>query len=738
MKRGALKLLLVLMLVVMTVTTFVACGGINVNITFMVEGEEYGTVKASVASVVTMAFPSDPTKEDYAFDGWYWDEGTWQQPFTANSILDKPISENMSFNVYAKFRRSSPYNVVFKVGTTTHHTLNTLGMEEITLPVEPEKSGFDFSGWETEDGQPFDRNSLLNVELDSDIEVFATWIEKYTITYVTSNGATHTNPTSYLNGSTLKLSQPIYNGSSEGMWLDEDGEIVTALPIDGEYRDVTLTASKISIVKIGATNNGYGVEWLRKTVEEFNAMQDEYEVVLNDCDSPNFDAKGEQELSNPATAPNDVYLISEIWWVNNAKNLYFEPLDDVYSAPFNDEMTIAEAMRPENIAQAKVNDINGEDHYYAFNYASTASGLVYNKTIADYYEGLYNWGSTPKIADIKNGGTVDQLIQWMDKISELSKTNYNFNNGKYLDGVTSINTRGGTQPAVYPMVYAGQRSYWDAVLNTWWAQAAGVDGYRRFFEYSDVSIYSDNARLRALKAMEKLRINERSVPGSVSMDHIVSQDEFLKGRAVIIPCGDWMYYEMKQNASNWNVDFQMIYVPACDSAVPAENKNILSYSDGGLCVIPSGDLNPNANVEGAKAFLKYLFSENGCRNFTMETGSMWGFDGTEDPDTTYATAIAEGDIGNGMSIFNLGTYNLIVNANGYVTNLPLDLDAPNVAFGTTSGVGGAWPSIDLSKLRQYNGAGYGESAQSLFNKCVSYVTSEWPRWVEKVYLYNYR
>ena len=490
--------------------------------------------------------------------------------------------------------------------------------------------------------------------------------------------------------------------------------------------------SSASTVKIGATNAGYGVKWLKTTADEFNAMQDEYEVVLNDCDSPNFDAKGEQELSNPATAPNDLYLISEIWWQTNAKNCYFEPLDDVYEAPFNDEMSIGEALRPENIAQALVTDKNGETHYYAVNYASTASGLVYNKTIADYYEKKPTWGSTPKMSQIRNGGTVDQLIQWMDKISSMSKTDYAFNGGKYLDGTTTINTNGGTVPAVYPMVYAGQHSYWDAVLNTWWAQAAGVDGYRRFYEYSDVSIYSDNARLRALKAMEKLRINERSVPGSVSMDHIVSQDEFLKGRAVIIPCGDWMYYESQQNAKNWNVEFEMIYVPACDSSVPKTDRNILSYSDGGLCVIPSGDLNPNTNVEGAKAFMKYLFSEKGCQNYTMETGSMWGFDGTTDEDTTYATAIAEREIGDGMSDFNYATYNLIVNANGYVTNLPLDLDAPNVAFGTTSGVGGAWPGIDLSKLREYNGSTKGESAQSLFNKCVSYVTLEWPRWVEKV------
>ena len=486
-------------------------------------------------------------------------------------------------------------------------------------------------------------------------------------------------------------------------------------------------------VWIGATNAGYGIEWLKKSAEEFNAMQSEYVVVLNDCESPNFDSKGEQQLKMPETAENDLYIISEVWWKTNAKNCFFEPLDEVYNAPFNSEMSIMEAMREENIAEALVEDKNGEEHYYAINYASTAAGLIYNKTIGDYYESLPAWGNTVKMSTIKNGGTVDQLVTWMEKIEELSKTYYAFgSNGKYLDGATTINTNNGTVPAVYPMVYAGKHSYWDAVVNTWWAQAAGITGYRSFFEYASPTIYADQARLRALKALEKLDVNDNSVPGSVNMDHIVSQDEFLKGRAALIPCGDWMYYESKQNATNWNVDFEMIYVPACDNQVPQSNRKIIQYSDGGLAVIPSGDKNPNTNVEGAKAFLKYLFSEQGCLNYTMETGAMWGFDGTTDPNTTYATAVANGDVGQGMSTYNYGVYNLLLNANGHITKLPNNPDAPNAAFATTSGVGGEWPSLDMSKIRDGS-----MTAQEAFNKCINYVgaetaehnsNSEWDRW----------
>ena len=479
---------------------------------------------------------------------------------------------------------------------------------------------------------------------------------------------------------------------------------------------------------IGVTNAGYGIEWLRETIDQFEELHPEYKVTIKE-ESPNYDSMGEQQLKDPATAKNDIYIISEIWWKTNAKNNYFVSLDDVYAAPFNDEMTIEEAMRDENKAEAKVVDRNGDEHYYVINYTSTAAGLVYNKTIGDYYESLPQWGTTPKMDQIKNGGTVDQLVQWMAKLTELSKTYYDFTgtgNGLYLDGTTPINTEGGTVPAVYPLVYAGMHSYWDAAINTWWAQAAGINGYRQFFEYASPAVYADTARLRALKALEKLEVNKNSVPGSVQMNHIDSQNEFMRGRAAIIPCGDWMYYESKQNADAWGTDFEMIYVPACDADVPMSQRNYVQYSDAGLCVIPNND---KVNITVAKEFLAYLFSEEGCKNYTRETGSMWGFDGTEDPNTNYATELIE----NGeISPFNENVINLVNNANAKVTDLQLDVNAPNAAFDTTSGVAGAWPSADLSKIRDGS-----KTAQQIFDDIIALVGeespnhdsgSEWDRW----------
>ena len=190
---------------------------------------------------------------------------------------------------------------------------------------------------------------------------------------------------------------------------------------------------------IGVTNAGYGIEWLRETISEFEAIHPEYKVTIKE-ESPNYDSMGETQLNNYKTAKNDVYIISEVWWKTNAKNNYFVSLDDVYAAPFNENFTIEEAMREENRNEAKVIDKYGEEHYYVINYTSTASGLIYNKTIGDYYEGLNQWSrSVPKMATIKNGGTIDQLIAWMKEVERLSYTYYDFGDGThYLDNTTTI------------------------------------------------------------------------------------------------------------------------------------------------------------------------------------------------------------------------------------------------------------------------------------------------------------
>ena len=83
----------------MVMPTFAACSSVDFTVSFVVDGEEYSSISTNKKEIVKM--PQDPQKDGYVFKGWFWDEGTWQNPFTANSLLDTPLSSDMK--VYACF-----------------------------------------------------------------------------------------------------------------------------------------------------------------------------------------------------------------------------------------------------------------------------------------------------------------------------------------------------------------------------------------------------------------------------------------------------------------------------------------------------------------------------------------------------------------------------------------------------------------------------------------------------------
>ncbi len=98
MKKKILFLCVLTLLLLM----LTACGGADFDVNFIINGEIYSVVNTSGNE--TIKLPENPTKEGYEFEGWYWDNGEWEKPFTVNSLLNTPLAADM--NVYAKFKHS--------------------------------------------------------------------------------------------------------------------------------------------------------------------------------------------------------------------------------------------------------------------------------------------------------------------------------------------------------------------------------------------------------------------------------------------------------------------------------------------------------------------------------------------------------------------------------------------------------------------------------------------------------
>ena len=90
-----------------------ACGKVDFTVKFSVDGETYASVSTGGSEVIKM--PADPQKDGYTFDGWFWDDGVWARPFTANSLLNEPLKSDMT--VYAKFSVNHSHNFNKQVAT---------------------------------------------------------------------------------------------------------------------------------------------------------------------------------------------------------------------------------------------------------------------------------------------------------------------------------------------------------------------------------------------------------------------------------------------------------------------------------------------------------------------------------------------------------------------------------------------------------------------------------------------
>lgn len=124
------KLLLGIFAIVLFALTVAACNFFDNKeeknvITFIVDDEVYATVETKGEEKISL--PTNPTKEDYIFDGWYFDKDVWSSPFSANSFLNEKLTENLS--VYAKWRIAAAALGEIKYDTTKkaisiHDTIN--------------------------------------------------------------------------------------------------------------------------------------------------------------------------------------------------------------------------------------------------------------------------------------------------------------------------------------------------------------------------------------------------------------------------------------------------------------------------------------------------------------------------------------------------------------------------------------------------------------------------------------
>ena len=175
-----IKVILFSLLLVM-VPMLSSCGNDKTNKFSVIfrDGEEIYSI-FETAGNEEVSLPENPTKENYIFDGWYFDEDVWQNQLNKESYNDDKLEENVS--VYAKWKPQE-FSIIYHYdGGEETNTVSKYNVESEDIQLnETSKNKFRFDGWFTED--TFE-NKITNIESGSarNLDLYA----KFTPTTITS------------------------------------------------------------------------------------------------------------------------------------------------------------------------------------------------------------------------------------------------------------------------------------------------------------------------------------------------------------------------------------------------------------------------------------------------------------------------------------------------------------------------------------------------------------------------
>ena len=225
-----------LICVLLSTLSLVSCMK-NYKIVFELNGgtmEEASEMECEVGTEYTLPTPS---KDGYAFDGWYEDKN-----FSGDSVSTVKISnwiDKKDITLYAKFVKLINVKYETSGGTTTNPT--KVRIDETVNLSEASNQGVVFDAWYTDSGFTNKVTQLVNPQ--NDVVLYAKYFTAYYITYELDGGINHTaNPTNYAAEKGATLFAPHRDGYDFVGWVDEEGNDILGIPV-GTIGNIRIKAS---------------------------------------------------------------------------------------------------------------------------------------------------------------------------------------------------------------------------------------------------------------------------------------------------------------------------------------------------------------------------------------------------------------------------------------------------------------------------------------------------------------
>jgi len=218
--------------------------------------------------------------------------------------------------------------------------------------------------------------------------------------------------------------------------------------------------------------------------------------------------------------------------------------------------------------------------------------------VLPYYVMLFGWWYDPGVF-AKNGWTVPKTYDDLLALGE------------------KIKAKG-----MAPLTFQGKYPYYmiDGMLLPWAMSVGGPDAVKAA-QNLEPGAWKSPAFLKAAQMIDELNKKGFFEKGAVGLTHTESQQEFLNGKAAMIPCGSWLYSEMAKTIPP-GAKMQFMLPPVVASGKGDPTSLLIGIEPW---MVPSAAKNQVAAIE----FYKYMTSLSKAKEFVEKKGTLMSIKGSD-------------------------------------------------------------------------------------------------------------
>lgn len=348
----------------------------------------------------------------------------------------------------------------------------------------------------------------------------------------------------------------------------------TAEPETGGATSAPVGTEVKGDIEVQAFKGGFGIDFYQKAADEFNKKHTDAKVTVDG------DPRVWEKLKPRLVAGDPPALMFPGWGMDHWSLITDGALMEL-DAALDSPAEGADGTWRSTFEPGLLKLGQQEGKTYVLPYYFNINGWWYDKTVFDA-----NGWTAPK--------NYDELLALCEKIKA---------------------------KGIAPITYQGKYPYYmvHGMLLPWAHSVGGPEVIRKI-QNLEPGAWKDPAVLKAAQMIVELRDKGYFATGATALTHTESQSDLVVGKAAMIPCGTWLYSEMKEQLKPTN-KLTMFLPPPVAGGQGDPSAMIVSIEPW---MVPS----KSPNASGAIAFFKYMTSPEKAREFVAEKGSLMAIKGS--------------------------------------------------------------------------------------------------------------